>query len=376
MVRYAIVGAGLAGVRLATALLRHGVSGTDVMLVDADDPRRGSGAPAAILHPFPGRTITPKGDGWAEFRRARQWLERARDLGFKSVDQLPMVRPLDDPEVGAELRNSWIGAESDLPSSIEGGIVAGTELARFGSVPTDAGSALWYRPAYVVDLNALVRWRTERLAAEGVAFVEHRVESLDFRTSPAPHWRFNAGEVPIARELVLSAGYGLHRWFPGLATSGTGGELGIFRPGSRKLDVILNASGHIAPAPGGDWVVGSTWWSPSSRGDRPEDAPEPVRSLRRKGTRLHSSIDSMPARDIWSGIRLSFGDHQPLSGPIPGLEYAHVLGAFGSTGLYRTAFHAEQLAGFMVHGHDLPQLADPRRISTQKWAPSPSFIHR
>jgi glycine/D-amino acid oxidase-like deaminating enzyme len=82
----------------------------------------------------------------------------------------------------------------------------------------------------------------------------------------------------------------------------------------------------------------------------------------------------MHLEKIWSGIRLSFGDHQPLSGPIPGVRRAHVLGALGSTGLYRSAHHAERLAGFLADEKPLPSPADPRRMSDDKWASSPALV--
>jgi glycine/D-amino acid oxidase-like deaminating enzyme len=374
MVRYAIVGAGLAGVRLATALLHEGISGSEIIMVDGRTEWRGSEAPAAILHPFPGRTISPKAEGWAEFRRARAWLERVVKQGFTSIRRLPMVRPLDNPDIGHSLRSSWAAAEYDLPPSVEGHVVPGSQLSCFRGVPTNSGSALWYRPAFVVDLGGLVRWYIERLADEGVTFFDHRVERLQYSRTPAPHWRFDAPEAPIAREIILAVGHGLHRWFPNLATSETGGELAVFHPDGQNLDAILNASGHLAPAPGGSWVVGSTWWTPDREGRRPASAGDPEDILRDKGTALHPRVASMHLKRIWSGIRVSFGDHQPLSGPIPGIRRAHVLGALGSTGLYRSAYHAERLAGFLVHENALPPLADPRRMSETKWSPTPSLI--
>lgn len=374
MVRYAIVGAGLAGVRLATALLHEGISGSDIIMVDGRTPWRGSAAPTALLHPFPGRTIRPKAEGWAEFQRARAWLERAAKRGFTSLRRLPMVRPLDDPDIGPSLRSSWADLEYDLPAGVEGHIVPGSQLSRFRGVPTHWGSALWYRPAYSVALPELVRWHAGRLADEGVSFFDHRVERLQYSRTPAPHWRFDAPDIPIAREIILAVGHGLHGWFPRLATSATGGELAVFRTEGQALDAILNASGHLAPTPGGRWVVGSTWWTPDDEGRRPESAGDPEDLLREKGEQLHPGVGAMHLEKIWSGIRLSFGDHQPLSGPIPGVRRAHVLGALGSTGLYRSAHHAERLAGFLADEKPLPSPADPRRMSDDKWASSPALV--
>lgn len=382
MTDYAIVGAGLAGLNLAGALLERDVPAGRITLVDGASPHRGSSAPGALLHPFPGRHVAPKNENFRVFRRARRFVEWVRRWSAGSADgsgngqlvrRLPMVRPLKDDRLGRSLRRSWEEQRGGYPDWLQVEVGPAADYLDLYPGMERWDEVLVYQPAYVVDMAALRRRLLARLRDEGVRLVESSVTTI----TPAPDAK--TGRVTLglsgddstperlkAATTVLAMGFGLDAWFPELATSGRGGELMVTDPPDEaRLDCILNASGHVGPRPDGRWVAGSTWWAPGEfRGRDDERARQAL--LERCGDLLPELHRASTTR-IWRGIRCSFGDHQPLVGPLPQLPNLHVLGAFGSKGLFRIPYFTERLADHLIDEAPLPDLVRADRISTRKW---------
>lgn len=366
----AVVGGGLAGLLCARRLAERAAKPSDVTLVDASDPRRGSNSPAAIFHPFPGRSMRPSDHRLAAARATLVHLERWRsELGSDDVEPTTMVRPLFDDYLGEKIGDSWSEHVGDYPAWFEGERLPVEAIRSLVPSPDGIDEALVYRPAYVVDLAAVCRHLTERLEELGVVRRDARVASLERRDSG---WRL-AGTDVRADRVVLALGAETAEWFPGVPIDLRGGEILIgASENAHLLDGVLNAGGHVAPVGDGAIAAGSSWFDGERIDERTDEMA--IEDVVGRCARLFPSIEELEGTRVWRGVRAAFGDHQPLVGPIPDLPDVHVLSAFGSKGLLHIPRHATCLADWLTDARrHLPELADARRMNPDTWKPFPKI---
>lgn len=370
-----IVGAGLAGLLLARRLTEAGADPADIALIDAGRPERASSVPGAIFHPFPGRSIAPRADRLRQARETVDTIEEWRQhLGASAILPAPIARPLTDDEQGRRLRDSYAGPDA-YPEWLEIETMAGDELRRLEPRLDAVDEAIVYRPAYCLDLNAVTDWLADDLRDRGV--------DLRTDTPVASLERYDGGwqlagpsgqRLATVETVVTAVGSALDTWFPDLAMRGRGGELLVTRRSADPaLACIINAGGHVAPHPAGGVAVGSTWFD-SEEFDERTDARARAELVDRCAD-LYPELRDEPAGEIWRGVRANFGDHQPLVGPIPGLDGVWAFGAFGSTGLMRIPLHARLTAGALVGDEtEIPELSRADRMNRDKWRPSPDIV--
>lgn len=366
----AVVGGGLAGLVFAVRLAERLGDGSDIVLVDAADSHRGSDSPAAIFHPFPGRSMRPSAHRLAAARTTMIHLERWRaSLGSRDVTPTTMVRPLFDDYLGERLRDSWNEYAGSYPEWFEGERLPADDVRDLVPLPDEVDEALVYRPAYVVDLASVCAHLRNRLDAEGVARRNGRVEGLRRRTSG---WHL-AGTDISAKRTVLALGAGTAEWFPGIPVELRGGELLLGESeNAHLLDGILNAGGHVAPIGEEGIVAGSSWFDGKTIERRSDDTA--IEDVVERCARLFPSVAELDSPRVWRGVRAAFGDHQPLVGPVPELDDVHVLTAFGSKGLLHIPHHATRLADWLAGSDEtLPELADARRMNASTWRPFPKI---
>lgn len=375
MNKYAIIGGGLAGLNLAVSLLERDVPADRITVVDAETAERGSAAPGALLHPFPGRKAAPKNENFRVFRAARrfvEWVDETLD-DPSIVEGVPVARPLRDDDLGESLHTSWETHRDSYPDWLRNDVGPGTRFPELDAGLERFDRVLVYEPGYVVHLDKLCRHLGEYLETEGIHRIDAEVTGLEAADGD---WHVDGPDAPVSADrVVLAMGFGLHPWFPDLATSGRGGELWVATPPSGgSLGCIVNASGHVGPRGDGRWVAGSTWWSPDER--TPAQSPDQAhRALLERCAPLVPALHDAEVHRIWGGVRCNFGDHQPLVGPIPGQSDLYVLGALGSKGLFRAPYFAGRLADHLLDDASLPRLARSTRISAPKWRPASDVFH-
>lgn len=370
---FTIIGGGLAGLSLAESLVREGAEPNAIRLLDAPSPRRASNAPTVIFHPFPGRSLHPDPDvlrmAEATLDRIERWKQQ---LDEPPIHRTTMIRPLRDDHLAKRLRETWAG-ESGYPDWFDGDLVDGDALDRYGNQFEAFDSAFVYSPAFTIDLDELCRLNRRRLGDLGVDVEPDRfVHRLEERHDG---WRVVAGDDDIdTRRVMLALGTALGDWFPELALRPRGGELLHAEiPEDLQPDYVVNASGHVAPRPGGGVVAGATWWDPENFDDR--DSETARRDILERCGSLFPPLKHADVTEVWRGVRANFGDHQPLVGEIPELPRLDVFGAFGSKGLLRIPHHADQLSRKLTGGSSrIPELSKPDRMRADKWSPDPERI--
>jgi glycine/D-amino acid oxidase-like deaminating enzyme len=369
----AIIGAGLAGTILARRLLEAGVDGTRIALLDAGGGARGSDVPAALMHPFPGRSMEPKA---GQMRSAKASVDLLRtlsaEIGDDAIRELPMVRPLLG-EMGDKLRSTWEQARADYPAWFDSRLASGADLAELADELGRFEQVLVYTPAFSVDTASLDTHLSTQIGAAGAAvYADTTVERVERRGGG---WRLrtDSGEVD-AKQVVLAAGWGLRTWFEGLPIRGRGGESLVVRPPPEaRLACIVNASGHVAPGSGDTWVAGSTYWSPDEFDQRSDAAA--VDELVRRCARLTPAIRDGQTVELWRGIRAMYrGDNRPLVGGVAEIDGLYVFGALGSKGLLRIPELAAQLADLLLGRGQIDERATTHRVDADKWRPNPERV--
>lgn len=370
-----ILGAGLAGLALAQALLEAGLPAASLTVCAPAHTPRASDSPGALLHPFPGRSLAPKPGTMAAYLRAIDWV---RGLPEGSWRELEMIRPHRGRKLGRRLVRTYEDARADYPPRLTHRHLDASALEALapGLAPDHQGG-LVYGPAFCVDLGEAMAALREELAERGVTFVDGHCRRLE---TAGAGWRavLEDGAPLDAERVALCTGPDLPRWFPEAPLAVNGGELILAAPppASPELRVAISGGGHIAPTPSGRWCYGSTYLrAPEGARDpraleaftRPE--AEPLAHLTELIGRFWPAVAHATDRRIWRGRRAVFlTDRQPLAGPALGHARLWVLGALGSKGLLWGAHLAERLAHAILAGAPVPAYAHTRRAgASPRW---------
>ncbi len=365
-----ILGAGLAGTTLAARLVEEGATPSNLLVIDAAAPHRGSSAPATMLHPFPGRSMAPRQVQLDAFTESFAWLDHiARKLPDDWWLTAPMVRPLPENDKGHRLRDTWTDAHSNYP----------TEIASRLLTPEDARTsfpdlhlttaALTYNPAASVVVPRLIDHLQSSLQQAGARFVRATATAIH---GADQNWHITLDDNTklTAHRLVLAMGTGLLPLFPDLDLRTKAGEVLVLAPGKAELSAFVNADAHLFARRDGLWGLGSTYF-PTHDWDHRDDA-QVTRQLLDAITPHVPAAAGLRVEALWRGVRAIFGsDHLPLAGPVPGQTGLFVLGALGSKGLLFAPALAGQLATHLLHDQPLAAATHPDRITPKRWTFTP-----
>lgn len=267
--------------------------------------------PAALLHPFPGRSMELTEDILQAYEVASAL---ARDVNAR---QVVVERPA--PPNSRE-QKSYLRCESNYPEWLK------------HSLDNDT---LRYSPAWVFDLSTSLKHET----IEGVV---ERVEVEERPRLIHPH-----GSVYSA--VVLCPGTEVVDWWQLSATS-FGGEM-VLCDEPHAEDRVVAGALHQLPCKDGRLALGHTFIAPGVV--RPDQTVVDEYS-----TRFGQGLDG----EVWRGQRSVYSDRQPVCGVIA--KNVYILGALGARGLLLGPMLAELLAR-TIAGDDveIPKAYDVRRAS-------------
>lgn len=376
MFGYGILGGGLAGVAMAEALCRQGVSPADIVLIEKKHLAAGaSGAIGAMLNPFPGRSLRFKAGYEEAYLYVYDWiLAQEREDQCSYSQEMPILRPLIE-ELGAEqMLRSFQEGRGSLPAMLTAEQLSAEEVTEAYPFLAKTDGGLRFSPALSVYYADLTKGVFARLVQKGLQHrVGHGASHLCREGNGAWRVQLDDHEDVLVERVIFSMGADLDQWFPALPLQVTGGELAAFRPPAGiDLSCMVSAAGYIAPERTGEWVVGATFWHGKKYSEFTEE--EVFDRLRSKAARLIPAMQEAEPSRTWFGIRAIFRhDRQPLVGAIPGLPQVYVLGAFSSKGLLLSPWNAHALAMSLLGGASMvhPSAAS-ERLDASFWKPEPS----
>jgi glycine/D-amino acid oxidase-like deaminating enzyme len=324
--RVRIVGAGLAGVALADALMELGVR---CQLIDQTGIAAGaSGAASGLLHPLPGLRAQP---GW----RAREAFEEA----VESVQRRSLLQPQIIGARGVFRPASHSQRKDFLRAAREGWAewcLAGPPVP----VPQVlAREGLWIEQGLVVDVPLYLKTWVEELQQRGL-------ELQVGQKQPAPEGSESQAKHSGGITTVWCTGIDVQRLLH-VPCEIVRGQALVVRPTGEPLTCGIAGRAYVAPMKD-HWVVGATFEHGAV--DREGDAELARRLLRARVEELWPGGDLLdqPLLHLHVGHRLSTPDHMPLCGTLPNGDW--VIAGLGSKGLLHHVLLAREVARALVAG--------------------------
>lgn len=321
-----IVGAGLAGVALADALMELGVP---CQLLDRSGVAAGaSGAASGLLHPLPGLRAQP---GW----RARE----AFELALASVQRRALLQP---KVIGARgvFRPSSSSQRSDFLRAARDGWAEWCEAGPPVPVPKAlAREGLWMAQGLVVDVPLYLKTWVEQLQRRG----------LDLQLGQELPQTSSQDSLSDSSEKVCTVwctGIDLQRMLP-VPCEIVRGQALVITPTEEPLGCGVAGRAYLAPLAQG-WVVGATFEHGTL--EKQGDAELARRLLQQRVEELWpgGKLLQQPLLQLHVGHRLSTPDHMPLCGRLPQGDW--IIAGLGSKGLLHHVLLARMMAKALVAG--------------------------
>lgn len=360
----AIIGAGLAGMGLAHALLEVGFPADRLVIFEAQYPGAGaSGLPAALMHPVPGRSLYPKTGYWTCFNYSHRWLHCLQRQSSELIcEPRTLLRPALDSDTLRRFQRSFQRLPPELQVHIQP--LNASELQALLPDYRCPGATWRVQPALLVWMPRLVHFLSEYIHHAGVTMVTHPVESLVFTDKGwTIHWP--RGETRV-EQVVLAPGKNLGHWFPNLPLDYIRGEVLVLKhPHFMRQEAGISASGYFMPLGSGRALAGPTFYTDPL----PRSQAWSIAEIQRQLQPLVPAVVQAEVEHLWSGIRTVVRhDREPLVGPVPGQSDLFVFAAFASKGLLQIPWLAAQLARhFMGHTLDLPMNFHSQRLDSAYW---------
>lgn len=359
----AILGAGLAGLSLAEALIQHGFSPANLLIADPVMPGAGaSGIPGALVHPLPGRSLRPKPGYGEAFAFTCAWLNALPAPLWRTTQ---VLRLAPNSEGRERMAQSLTQARREAPDH--------PLLNQVQTLDAEAVQALWPGlgaeqafavPARTVHLKQLISHLSSRLQQQGATFITPEQLTI---TAERGGWTLTTPQSSESvAQLVLTPGIALKKWFPHLHLSQVHGEVQILtQPAWNGVEVAISGSGHLAPLPDGTWVAGATFY----RADQPGSAEEARAWINHRLGHLAPSWDSAQEQLLWHGQRTVIApDREPVAGAVPGYTNLWVLSGLAARGLLWGPLLANYLAQtLMGQVVNWPEAVRPERLPPQSW---------
>ena len=381
MTRIAIIGTGIAGTTTAH-WLHQSDPNLHITLFDPKDSLAASFGQTLLVHPFPGRSLTPHEHLGAAVEKLKSFLEFWRDLYPELIRPCSMWRPMKGsnakrleqswhdwwrPDGKHANRNPWRATPPNIHR------LTNTEKQAFPShcTPYDTLST---EPAYMIDAGELLPLIHTHWNGSNINIIQQTVHHLEpFGSKWFIPTDGHVDSIPPFDKVVLAIGRQSKEWFPNLDLTFQGGSLLRFKPTSTKTVPALSLDGlHIGQHHSGDWVIGSTRWATP-----PTDTEIETQVLLSK---LMKTLPQAPpvveeTTHIWSGIRtIHPSDRMPLCGQLPQHRNVFVVTALGSKGWLWGPWTSNHLVQLMQSpSHQIPSCIELMRANMEDGWYSPKI---
>lgn len=325
---FGILGAGLAGVLLAHALIERG---SRVVMADDSLPNAASPMAPGIINPLAGRRLKVNaGHAEAHARTIATFHQLEQIYGEPLWHPMPLLRLLENAAQREELE--------ERRSAPEGSRWIGRIFApgAHGSALNDPSGSFETLHAGWLDVPRLVALARDHLSfveTEALeASAERIIDCRGWRCSKDPHWKQLPWKCARGEVLTLELEGKLPRH-------------------------LWNGGGWLQPLPGGSWRAGATYsWSGFESAPSATARAEIVTRLQR-WLRLPFRI-----LDQQVGVRSTVVDYRPLLGRRPDDPRRYLFSGLGSHGAIQGPPYAALLANHLLHGQTLPADVDIARF--------------
>lgn len=346
-----ILGAGLAGISLASELIDAGLN------VSILDPRGiaggASGTPIGLVNPATGRYATL---GWRSEECYQSVLENLEMV--QSGASVPffkktgVLRPALDQKIASKMKENYESTEWP-----EGWCEWMDEksVIQFHPAINCVGGGVWLPIGLTVDISTYLQCFADHLEKKGVRIFTGSTYQL---SQEDKIWKisFDKGSSFYTKKVVICAGIYSKELshFREIPLIPVKGQLAVFKTNSSlKFDHSVSALGYIGSLSSDVFVAGSTYEHKFDNKMPDEKGLEYLKA--RLGSVLPDLIDNATLINQWSGIRASTPNRKPILGEHPDHTGLFIFAGLGSKGLLYSAYLSRLMASFMLKDKPLPK---------------------
>jgi len=332
---YIIVGAGLAGVTLATHL--HN-AGKRVLMFSGTQKNVSSYVAAGLYNPVTGRKMVKTWKADQLFPYLEDYYRNCEELSRKKFLHLNAIYR---PFVDVEEQNEWMGKSTETGYS---DFIQKVYTQPTTSQVNDPYGGLLLNLAGYLDIPEYIEGMMAFLSRN------HTIVNDDFKYN-----KLVQGEDSVyygayqAKEIIFCEGIGLNNnpYFDWLPLRPVKGEI-LYIKSEFEPDYILNRGVFVLPIGDGVYKVGSTY-------DHHDQTLEPTEKAKNQILEKLDLIfnEKYEIVDHIAGIRPATKDRRPFVGIHPKHETIGVFNGLGTKGVSLAPYWAQHLVQFLEHNEKL-----------------------
>lgn len=347
---YTILGAGIAGLSMADALLRREKS---VAIIDTEKPGSGSsGAPLVLINPATGRRARLAEHAEKCISAIDDLLQRTADHSTDNFySKNGVLRPALTKDLATNFQRS--PDKYDWPGS---GWIEWVDESRYRARYPWFGEhhgGLVIPNAFTVEADRFIKNLTSYLKSEGLKTYFDTKYGIEESDGSAPKITFQSGQTFTTHTIIYAAGSSIAnmpewKFLPVNCIKGQLLDLSFEEP--LPLKESISSMGYFAfnPENPNRLVAGSTYEHHYEHLKTDEQGKE---YLYGKLERTLPGFKDRPhSVSMWAGERVGLKDHNPVIGRHPELKNRYVIGGLGSKGMIYGRYLAEQLTGNLLDG--------------------------
>lgn len=354
-----ILGAGIAGLSLADALLQRGCS-----VVVADKNKVGSGAsgtPLAMANPATGLRAKKVWRAEACYQAIQDLLDRTENhVGATIYKKNGVLRPALSSKMARKMKERY--DQTQWPEAWVHWLDEDQIKQKHPGIRCWDGG-LWIPMGLTVDMRAYLQALAQYLKSHDVVIYED-IDNQPQLSSETNGWRLDVDDRRIEFEhLIYATGYGTikdPRWQL-LPLEGVKGQLLEAEPEEPlTFDHSISSRGYIAHLTSERFGVGSTY---EHDFDHLNTDEEGRKYLYKVLERVLPELAQKPRKEkLWAGVRVSTPDKKPVLGAHPDIPRLYVFTGLGSKGLLYGRYLAGLLADHILRAVSLPEIVRINRF--------------
>lgn len=345
---YCILGAGLAGLSLADALLEQGQT---VCVVEKYDIASGaSGTPLGMVNPATGRRATKTWRAEKCYDAISANLEKVTPFSDRTFyERNGVLRPALTAKIARKMREQY--EKTDWPEGWCRWLPEGEIKSRHPGI-TCVDGGLWIPVGITVDVSGYLEALAAYLHSGQVQLFTRKAYSLEQKSDAwdiqMKDGSFSAGNIVFATGHAITR----HPWWKELSFHSIKGQIAIFKP-EQPLSFVHSVSslGYIAHLDREEYAQGSTYEHDFDSLE-PDKYGENYLRKRLKRTLPDLEQNSRLVRQ-WAGVRVSTPNRKPVLGRHKNIENVYLFAGLGSKGLMYGKYLGQHLAEYLVSGKPL-----------------------
>jgi glycine/D-amino acid oxidase-like deaminating enzyme len=345
---FCILGAGIAGLSLADALVEQDYS---VILLEKNDIASGaSGTPGGLVNPATGRRgkKTWKAEPcYAAIHRNMEKVQEFSSCSFFKNNGL--LRPALTTKMAQKMRQefnqtAWPDGWCDWKTE--------QQIKELHPGINCVEGGLWLPVAFTVGVKAYLKAYALFLQEKAKVDIQTNVEANYHRQNG--HWMIHTSKMESKSEnLVFATGFATigHPFWDFLPLEGVKGQVAAFKAPKSLLtfEHSISSMGYIARLDKTDeFIQGSTYEHHFDDLRTGRKAEQYLRSRTQKV--LPELAQNAQLAKLWAGVRVNTPDRKPVVGAHPKIKNLHLFTGLGSKGLMFGKFLADHYAEHLKNG--------------------------